>query len=296
MKLKTFNKPTLIVIAGATAVGKTKFCLNLAKKYQTSIISADSRQFYRELKIGTAAPTEQELQTVPHYFIAHLSIHDYYSTSRFEQDVLQLLPSLFQQNQVVIMTGGSGLYLDTVCHGIDELPDPDPEIRQYVIALYEKKGIEELRKQLRILDYDYYQKVDIANYKRLMRAIEVSLQTGMPYSKFLQQKRKKRDFEIEKYCLVRPREILFERINRRVDEMMENNLLQEAKQLHPYKKLNALNTVGYKELFQYIEGQITLEEAINNIKVNTRRYAKRQLNWFKRDPNYQYIDLAANEF
>jgi tRNA dimethylallyltransferase len=194
------------------------------------------------------------------------------------------------------MTGGSGLYLDTVCHGIDELPDPDPEIRQYVIALYEKKGIEELRKQLRILDYDYYQKVDIANYKRLMRAIEVSLQTGMPYSKFLQQKRKKRDFEIEKYCLVRPREILFERINRRVDEMMENNLLQEAKQLHPYKKLNALNTVGYKELFQYIEGQITLEEAINNIKVNTRRYAKRQLNWFKRDPNYQYIDLAANEF
>ncbi|HPY81476.1 MAG TPA: tRNA (adenosine(37)-N6)-dimethylallyltransferase MiaA [Bacteroidales bacterium] len=296
MKLKTFNKPTLIVIAGPTAVGKTKFCLNLAKKYQTSIISADSRQFYRELKIGTAAPTEQELQTVPHYFIAHLSIHDYYSTSRFEQDVLQLLPSLFQQNQVVIMTGGSGLYLDTVCHGIDELPDPDPEIRQYVIALYEKKGIEELRKQLRILDYDYYQKVDIANYKRLMRAIEVSLQTGMPYSKFLQQKRKKRDFEIEKYCLVRPREILFERINRRVDEMMENNLLQEAKQLHPYRKLNALNTVGYKELFQYIEGQITLEEAINNIKVNTRRYAKRQLNWFKRDPNYQYIDLAANEF
>lgn len=296
MKLKTFNKPTLIVIAGPTAVGKTKFCLNLAKKYQTSIISADSRQFYRELKIGTAAPTEQELQTVPHYFIAHLSIHDYYSTSRFEQDVLQLLPSLFQQNQVVIMTGGSGLYLDTVCHGIDELPDPDPEIRQYVIALYEKKGIEELRKQLRILDYDYYQKVDIANYKRLMRAIEVSLQTGMPYSKFLQQKRKKRDFEIEKYCLVRPREILFERINQRVDEMMENNLLQEAKQLHPYKKLNALNTVGYKELFQYIEGQITLEEAINNIKVNTRRYAKRQLNWFKRDPNYQYIDLAANEF
>ncbi|HRR04987.1 MAG TPA: isopentenyl transferase family protein, partial [Bacteroidales bacterium] len=137
MKLKTFNKPTLIVIAGPTAVGKTKFCLNLAKKYQTSIISADSRQFYRELKIGTAAPTEQELQTVPHYFIAHLSIHDYYSTSRFEQDVLQLLPSLFQQNQVVIMTGGSGLYLDTVCHGIDELPDPDPEIRQYVIALYE---------------------------------------------------------------------------------------------------------------------------------------------------------------
>lgn len=288
---KIFNRPTLIVVAGPTAVGKTQFCIALAKQYGCSIISADSRQFYREMNIGTAAPTKEEMAGVPHYFVGHLSINDYYSVSRFEQDVLKLLPTLFQQTNTVIMTGGSGLYLDAVCYGIDELPDPDPAIREEVIRLYENEGLTALQTKLQLLDPEYYESVDVANHKRLIRAIEVCLQTGKPYSSFRSMSQKVRDFDIVKYCLSRPRDILFSRINQRVDLMMEQGFLEEATQLYPHRHLNALNTVGYKELFQYLDGVLSLEEAVNDIKTHTRRYAKRQLSWFKRDASYQYVDL-----
>lgn len=283
MNLEATNKPTLIVIGGPTAVGKTSYAIEIAKKYKTSIISADSRQFYKEMRIGTSFPTEEELAQAPHYFVGHLSIQDYYSVSKFEQDVLKLLPTLFSQNPIVIMTGGSGLYLDAVCKGIDDLPDPDLDIRQEVINLYENEGIEALRMRLRHLDPAFCQNNDLANHKRMMRALEVSLQTGKPYSEWLTQASKKRDFDIQKYYLNRPREILFDRINRRVDQMMEQGLLDEARSLYPYKHLNSLNTVGYKELFAFFDHQITLEEAVEKIKVNTRRYAKRQITWFKRE-------------
>lgn len=288
---ENFNRPTLIVIAGPTAVGKTQFCIALAKQYGCSIISADSRQFYREMNIGTAAPTKEEMGNIPHYFVGHLSIKDYYSVSRFEQDVLKLLPTLFQQTNTVIMTGGSGLYLDAVCYGIDELPDPDPAIREEVITLYENEGLSALQTKLQLLDPEYYESVDVANHKRLIRAIEVCLQTGKPYSSFRSMSQKVRDFDIVKYCLSRPRDILFSRINQRVDLMMEQGFLEEATQLYSHRHLNALNTVGYKELFQYLDGVLSLEEAVNDIKTHTRRYAKRQLSWFKRDASYQYVDL-----
>lgn len=288
---ENFNRPTLIVIAGPTAVGKTQFCIALAKQYGCSIISADSRQFYREMNIGTAAPTKEEMGNIPHYFVGHLSIKDYYSVSRFEQDVLKLLPTLFQQTNTVIMTGGSGLYLDAVCYGIDELPDPDPAIREEVIRLYENEGLTALQTKLQLLDPEYYESVDVANHKRLIRAIEVCLQTGKPYSSFRSMSQKVRDFDIVKYCLSRPRDILFSRINQRVDLMMEQGFLEEATQLYSHRHLNALNTVGYKELFQYLDGVLSLEEAVNDIKTHTRRYAKRQLSWFKRDASYQYVDL-----
>lgn len=282
----TFDKPTLLVIAGPTAVGKTQFAIETALQCESVVLSADSRQFYREMKIGTAAPSNKELATVKHYFIGNLSIHDYYSVSKYEQDVLQLLPSLFAQHNVVVMTGGSGLYIDAVCNGIDELPDPDPEIRQFVNNIYKNDGIESLRSQLRKVDKAYYNSCNLADHKRMIRAVEVSLQMGKPYSDFLKNPHKKRDFNIIKYCLVRPREELFDRINRRVDLMMEQGLLEEARQLYPYRELNSLNTVGYKELFDFFDGKLSLEQAVTDIKTHTRRYAKRQMTWFKRDGSY----------
>lgn len=282
----TFDKPTLLVIAGPTAVGKTQFAIETALQCESVVLSADSRQFYREMKIGTAAPSNEELTTVKHYFIGNLSIHDYYSVSKYEQDVLQLLPSLFAQHNVVVMTGGSGLYIDAVCNGIDELPDPDPEIRQFVNNIYKNDGIESLRSQLRKVDKAYYNSCNLADHKRMIRAVEVSLQMGKPYSDFLKNPHKKRDFNIIKYCLVRPREELFDRINRRVDLMMEQGLLEEARQLYPYRELNSLNTVGYKELFDFFDGKLSLEQAVTDIKTHTRRYAKRQMTWFKRDGSY----------
>ncbi|MDD6583029.1 MAG: tRNA (adenosine(37)-N6)-dimethylallyltransferase MiaA [Bacteroidales bacterium] len=282
----TFDKPTLLVIAGPTAVGKTQFAIETALQCESVVLSADSRQFYREMKIGTAAPSNEELATVKHYFIGNLSIHDYYSVSKYEQDVLQLLPSLFAQHNVVVMTGGSGLYIDAVCNGIDELPDPDPEIRQFVNNIYKNDGIESLRSQLRKVDKAYYNSCNLADHKRMIRAVEVSLQMGKPYSDFLKNPHKKRDFNIIKYCLVRPREELFDRINRRVDLMMEQGLLEEARQLYPYRELNSLNTVGYKELFDFFDGKLSLEQAVTDIKTHTRRYAKRQMTWFKRDGSY----------
>lgn len=292
MNLKNFNRPTLLVIAGATAVGKTQFAIDLALSCHTSIISADSRQFYKEMKIGTAAPSEEELATVPHFFIGNLSIHDYYSVSRFEQDVLQLLPTLFAQKPIVIMTGGSGLYIDAVCNGIDTLPDPDPDIRNFIATTFQNEGIENLRRQLQRLDPQFYETCNLADSKRIMRALEVSLQTGKPYSDFLTRHKKKRDFDIVKICLERPREILFNRINLRVEQMMNDGWLQEAEQLFPYRALNSLNTVGYKELFQYLQGELTLSQAVTDIKTHTRRYAKRQMTWFHRDDTYQFQTLS----
>lgn len=278
------------MIAGATAVGKTAFAIRVAQHYKTAILSADSRQFYKEMTIGTAAPTEEERQAVPHFFVGNISISDYYSISRFEQDVLKLLPSLFEKNNVVVLTGGSGLYIDAVCKGIDDLPDPDLEIRENVIQLFENQGISALRQQLKILDPTFYNTTDIANHKRLMRALEVCLQTGRPYSSFLSQPQKTRDFDIVKWCLTRPREELNRRIERRVDAMIEQGLVEEARNLYPYKDLNALNTVGYKELFDFFDEKMSFEAAVDSIKTHTKRYAKRQITWFKRDSNYQYLD------
>lgn len=296
MNLKNISKPTLVVIAGPTAVGKTQFAIQTAIDCESVVISADSRQFYREMKIGTAAPTPDELAAVPHYFVGNLSIHDYYSVSRFEQDVLQLLPSLFAKNPVVVMTGGSGLYIDAVCNGIDELPDPDEELRRFVNNLYLNDGIEALRTELRRVDPAYYDRCNLADHKRMIRAVEVSLQMGQPYSDFLRNTHRKRDFDIIKICLTRPRDILFDRINRRVDQMMTDGLLDEVKSLYPQKHLNSLNTVGYKELFDYLDGKLSLEQAVTDIKTHTRRYAKRQMTWFKRNEGeYEMCEVESRK-
>lgn len=283
MSSLTFNSPTLYIVTGPTGVGKTAYTIGLAQRWQVPIISADSRQFYREMRIGTAYPTEEELSAAQHFFVGMLSIHDYYNVYMYEQDVLKLLKELFQKYPVVIMTGGSPQYLDAVCHGVDEMPDPDPSTRQFVINLFQNNGVEALHAQLRLLDPEYAATVNPNDSKRMMRALEVSLQTGKPYSEHLHKKQVTRDFNIEKYYLNRPREELFNRINQRVDKMMADGLLEEAWSLLPYRHLNPLNTVGYKELFDYFDGKCTLEQAVTDIKTHTRRYAKRQLTWFKRE-------------
>ena len=289
MSSPTFSSPTLYILTGPTGVGKTAYTIELAQRWQVPIISADSRQFYREMRIGTAYPTEEELAVAQHFFVGMLSIHDYYNVYMFEQDVLELLGELFQKYPVVIMTGGSPQYLDAVCHGVDEMPDPDPSTRQYVINLFNNNGVGALYAQLQLLDPEYAATVNPNDSKRMMRALEVSLQTGKPYSDHLHKKQVVRDFKIEKYYLNRPREVLFDRINRRVDKMMEDGLLEEVRGLLPYRDLNALNTVGYRELFDYLDGKCTLEQAVTDIKTHTRRYAKRQITWFKRE--YQEILL-----
>jgi tRNA dimethylallyltransferase len=273
----------LIIITGPTAVGKTAFAIEKAKSLNTEIISCDSRQMYREMRIGTAVPTDEELAAVPHHFIGNISIHDYYNVSMFEQECLLLLEKLFAKHETVIMTGGSGLYIDAVCKGIDDFPTVDAEIRKTVAERFASEGIEYLRRQLKMLDPEHYAKVDLRNHKRIMKAIEVSLQTGKPYSSFLTAQQRKRPFDIEKIIIERPREELYERINHRTTLMMEQGLLEEAQKLYSFRHLNALNTVGYKELFAYMDGQHDLDTAIELIRRNTRRYAKRQLTWIARD-------------
>jgi len=279
----------LIIITGPTAVGKTSVAIEVAQALHTEIVSCDSRQMYREMRIGTAVPATEELAAVPHHFIGQLSIHDYYNVSMFEQECLQLLDKLFLKYETVVMTGGSGLYIDALCRGIDDFPTVDPEIRKTVAGWFENEGIEYLRRQLKMLDPEHYAKVDLRNHKRIMKAIEVSLQTGKPYSSFLTAKEQKRPFEIVKIGLNRPREELFERINRRTTAMMEEGLLEEAQALYPYRHLNALNTVGYKELFAYLDGRHDLDTAVELIRRNTRRYAKRQLTWFARDKEMKWM-------
>ena len=283
------GKPLLVVIAGPTAVGKTGLSINLAQKLQTEIISADSRQFFREMQIGTARPTVQEMQGIPHHFTGHLSISENYNVSQYEQDALKLLKTLFRKNDVVLLTGGSGLYIKAVCEGIDMLPDPEPALREKIKETFEIHGIEALQQWLYKLDEPYYRQVDLQNPKRLMRAIEVCETSGEKYSQLRKNQPKPRFFNTLKIALDIPREDLFSRISRRTDEMIKSGLIAEAESLLPHKNLNALNTVGYKEIFRYLSGDITLEQAVTDIKTNTRRYAKRQLTWFKKETDYHWF-------
>ena len=280
----------LVVIAGPTASGKTKLSLQLAQFFQTVIINADSRQFYKELQIGTAPPTNEDLQKVKHYFVQNLSIHDYYNVSKYENDVLLLLNELFETYKIIFLVGGSGLYIDAVCKGIDDMPEYDPELRANLIEMLNEKGIEWLRALLKQLDPDTYNRIDLKNKNRVLRAIEVSLQTGLPYSSFLKRTPKKRPFNIIKIAINKEREKLYADINSRVDEMIKAGLVNEALSLYKYKHLTPLKTVGYKELFDFIENKITLDEAIDLIKRNTRKYARKQLTWFRRDKEYKWFD------
>ena len=282
-------KKTLIVIAGPTASGKTAFSIELAKALNTVVISADSRQFYKEMSIGTAAPTPKELLQVKHYFIHNISIEDKYDVADYEREVLQLLDELFKTHEYVVMTGGSGLFIDAVCNGIDEMPDVQPEIRKKVETMLKEDGINALSKELQQLDPEYFSIVDQQNPRRLQRALEVCYQTGRPFSSFRTATKAKRDFKIKKFALLWERQALIERIDRRVDMMLEQGLLEEAKALYPKHQLNALNTVGYKELFSYFDGDCTLAEAVNQIKIHTRQYAKRQMTWLRRDPSYKWV-------
>jgi tRNA dimethylallyltransferase len=280
----------LVVIAGPTASGKTSLAVQLARHYRTEIISADSRQFFKEIPLGTAAPTEMEMQGIPHHFVGHLSIHEGYNVSKFELDVLQLLEDKFKTHEVMIMVGGSGLYIDAVCNGIDLLPDPDPEMRNKLNDTFIKEGVMGLANWLRELDPEYYEVVDRSNRMRLMRGIEVCLQTGKPFTEQRLKTKRKRPFEILKVGVAWPRDLLVDRIHQRTDQMLALGWLDEAKRVYPNRQLNALNTVGYKELFAFLDGDWSLDMAIEKIKTNTRRYAKRQMTWLRRDKDVHWVD------
>jgi tRNA dimethylallyltransferase len=280
---------TLIVVCGPTASGKTKLAIQLAKHFSAEIISADSRQIYKELKIGSAPPSETELKEAKHYFIASRTLDEDYNAGAFEKDVLTLLDELFQKNKFAILVGGSGLYIDAVCNGFDKVPSSFPEIRKQLQDLYEEEGIEQLQNKLKELDPDYYTKIDLSNPQRLMRALEVCIGTGKPYSLLREGKKNPRDFRIIKIGLELPRDVLYKHIDARVDEMMKAGLLEEAKNLILMKDLNALQTVGYKELFDFFENKTTLDKAVDLIKRNSRRYAKRQLTWFRRDKEINWF-------
>ena len=288
MSVANKNK-RLIVISGATAIGKTALSIQLAQHFNSEIISADSRQFYKELKIGAAPPSEKELAKVKHHFIQHLSVKNTYNVGRFEKDATALLQNLFKKTDTLIMVGGSGLYMDAVCNGLDTFPEVDEKIKKELIAEYENKGITFLQDELKKTDSDYFDIVDINNPQRLIRALAVIRESRKPFSSFRNKTFAERDFKISHFSLEMEREKLYERINRRVDMMMEEGLLKEVENLIPYKNKNALQTVGYKELFSYFDGEISLEEAINKIKQNTRRFAKRQISWFKREENIQHV-------
>ncbi len=282
---------TLIVVAGPTASGKTAFSIEIAKALGTVILSADSRQFYKEMRIGIAAPTMEELSQAKHYFVHHISIEDKYDVADYERDAMRLLDELFKTHDTVIMTGGSGLFIDAVCHGIDFMPDVWPEIRGKVQQLFEEGGLKALQDEVQHLDPGYFDIVDQQNPRRLQRALEVCYQTGQPFSAFRKGIAVERSFHIKKYALLWDRQALIKRIDKRVDMMIEQGLLEEAKALYPKRHLNALNTVGYKELFAYFEGQCTLKEAIAQIKTHTRQYAKRQMTWLRKNTAYQWVTL-----
>jgi tRNA dimethylallyltransferase len=275
---------TLIVITGPTAVGKTDLCLDIAKYFGIPIINADSRQIYREIKIGTAAPTEDQLQQVRHYFVGTQSLTDYYSASIYEQEVISLLDTLFQTSDYALLSGGSMMYIDAVCNGIDDIPTIDDETRNTLKKRLADEGLESLCEQLRILDPEHYEMVDKKNPRRVVHALEICLMTGRTYTSFRTNEHKVRPFNIIKIGFNRNREIIYDRINHRVDNMMEQGFLEEARSVYHLRHLNALNTVGYKELFAYLDGKWALEEAVERIKGNTRRYARKQLTWFKKDP------------
>lgn len=280
---------TLIVITGPTAVGKTALCLKLARHYDVPVINADSRQIFRELKIGTAAPTDAELRQVRHYFVGTLGLGDYYSASIYEQQVLTLLDELFEKSNIALMCGGSMMYIDAVCNGIDDIPTVDDTTREMLKHRLAVEGLESLCEQLRQLDPEHYAIVDKRNPRRVVHALEICLMTGKTYTSFRKNERKNRPFRIVKIGLNLPREELYERINRRVDQMMADGLLEEARGLYQKRSLNALNTVGYKEMFAYLDGTWTFDEAVERMKGNTRRYARKQLTWFKKDEHIRWF-------
>ena len=288
-------KKTLIVITGPTAVGKTALCLEIAKHFDIPIINADSRQIYKELRIGTASPTSEQMQQVPHFFVGSLSLNDYYSASLFEQQVLECLEQQFQTNDYALLSGGSMMYIDAVCDGIDDIPTIDDETRELMKQRLAEEGLEALVEELKRLDPEYYEIVDRQNPRRVVHALEICTMTGKTYTSFRKREKRQRPFRIIKIGLNRPREELYQRINQRVDEMMQQGLLEEAKSLYPMRQMNALNTVGYKELFDYLEGRWPLEEAVERIKGNTRRYARKQLTWYKKDPQIHWFHPQETE-
>lgn len=288
---------TLVVITGPTAVGKTELCLNIAESYGIPIINADSRQIYSDMHIGTASPTEEQLRRVKHYFVGNLHLGDYYNASMFEQDVLHVLEKEFdgRNDHIALMTGGSMMYIDAVCNGIDDIPTITDDVRQWMKQRLENEGLERLCEELRLMDPEYYAIVDRHNTRRVVHALEICHQTGNTFTSYRVRERKQRPFAIVKIALNREREVLYERINRRVDSMMAAGLEDEARRLLPYRHENALNTVGYKELFAYFDGIWPLDEAVERIKGNTRRYARKQLTWFKRDPAVRWFDTDDNK-
>ena len=290
----------LIIITGPTASGKTDLAVNLAEHFSTEIVSADSRQIFKEMRIGTAVPDDEVLQRVPHHFIQTRSVRDYYNAFMYETEVIDLLDkTLFKKYDNVVMCGGSMMYVDAVCNGIDLIPDPDMEIRDNLWQRFETEGIEPLRQQLLQLDPEYYKICDLNNHKRIIKALEVSIQTGKPYSSFRTGNKKQRDFQIVKIGLNLPREILHNRINQRVDKMIGEGLEEEARSLYPLRSLNSLNTVGYREMFDYFDNKTDLDTAVELIKRNTRRYARKQISWFNGDKDLawfqpDYVDDIIN--
>lgn len=279
----------LLVLIGPTGVGKTELSLRLAEAFHTCILSADSRQLYADLKIGTAAPTTEQLSRVRHYFVGTLQLTDYYSAARYEEEVMRLLPALFTEHSTVVLTGGSMMYVDAVCKGIDDIPTVDNETRRLMLQRYETEGLERLCAELRLLDPEYYKAVDLKNPKRVIHALEICYMTGRSYTSFRTNTRKQRPFRIVKVGLTRPREELYDRINRRVDQMLADGLVDEARRVYPHRHLNSLNTVGYKELFKYIDGEWTLPFAVEKIKQNSRIYSRKQMTWFKRDNDIRWF-------
>lgn len=286
---------TLIVLLGPTGVGKTELSLKLAEWMGSPILSADSRQLYKDLTIGTAAPTVQQRERIIHYFVGTLELPDYYSASQFEQDVMALCKKLFLTHDSILMTGGSMMYIDAVTKGIDDIPSVHPEIRETVWQEYEKKGLAPFVEELKKKDPLHYEEVDLNNYKRVIHAIEICRQTGLPYSFFRTKKQKERPFKIIQVGLTREREELYDRINQRVDQMIADGLVEEAKRVYPYRQYNSLNTVGYKELFSYFNGEWPLNAAIEKIKRNSRVYARKQMTWFKRDKGIEWFHPKQEE-
>ena len=283
------NTKYLIVLLGPTGVGKTDLSLELAEHFSSPIISSDSRQVYKDIPIGTAAPTDKDRLRVPHYFVGNLNLPDYYSASLFEEEVISLLARLHETKDVILMSGGSPMYIDAVCKGIDEIPTIDPKLREELKERYEKEGLDGIRAELKILDPIFYNQVDLKNHKRVIHALEICLMAGKPYSSLRTNSPHQRPFQIIKIGLKREREELYERINRRVDQMIEQGLLDEARKVYPLKHLNSLNTVGYKELFKYFDGEWELDFAIDKIKQNSRIYSRKQMTWFKRDKDIHWF-------
>jgi tRNA dimethylallyltransferase len=288
------KRKTLLTIVGPTAIGKTRMAIALATHFGTEILSCDSRQFFKELRIGTAVPSAGELMAAPHHFIQHKSIFEAYSVGDFERDAIALLDKLFKKHDVVVMVGGSGLYAKAIIDGLDDFPEVDEVIRQELNEAYAQKGIGYLQELLKTLDEVQYNQMDVQNPQRLIRALEVCRASGKPYSSFLQRKEKQRDFTSVQIGLTADRTEVYERINKRVDMMLEEGLLIEAQDMMPYKHLNALQTVGYKELFPFFEGECSFEAAIEAIKMNTRRFAKRQFTWFQKDKRIKWFDYRSS--